>query len=45
MPAIYDMGGLVVVAPGNLLTLGVSITTTAAKFDASLIWEEVSVNS
>lgn len=41
MPAIYDMVGLVVVAPGNLLALGVSASLTAAKVDSTLIWEEI----
>ena len=42
MPATFDLGGVVVVAPGNLVTLGVSATLTSAKIDSTLIWEEVS---
>jgi hypothetical protein len=43
VPALFDMGGLVVVAPGNLVTLGASATTTAAKFDVSLLWAELPI--
>jgi len=41
MPAFYDVGGCVIVAPGNILTLGVSATLTAAKVDSTFIWEEI----
>lgn len=41
MPALYDLAGLVVVAPGNLLALGVSATLTSAKIDSTIVWEEI----
>jgi len=41
MPAFYDLAGSVIVAPGNILTLGVSATLTAAKVDSTFIWEEI----
>jgi hypothetical protein len=46
-PAFFDVGGLIMVAPGNQLVLGSSaITSTGpAKVDMTLIWEEVAVAS
>jgi hypothetical protein len=41
MPALYDVAGLIVMAPGTVLALGVSATLTAAKVDSTLIWEEI----
>jgi hypothetical protein len=41
MPALYDFAGLVVMAPGTVLALGVSATLTSAKVDSTLIWEEI----
>jgi hypothetical protein len=39
----YDIAGLIVCAPGNLVALGGTAALTSATYDASLIWEEVPV--
>lgn len=41
MQGFFDLGGIVVVAPGNQLVLGCSAVLTVGKLDTTLIWEEV----
>lgn len=40
-PSQFDLGGILVVAPGNQLALGGTAALTSATYDASLFWEEV----
>lgn len=42
-PGIFDIGGAIVCAPGNLVALGASAALTSATYDVSMIWEEVNV--
>lgn len=42
-PISFDVAGMIIVAPGNLLALGATAALTSATFDATLIWDEVSV--
>jgi hypothetical protein len=42
-PATIEEAGLIVCVPGNLIALGAAAATTAAKFDISVIWEEVPI--
>lgn len=42
-PISFDIAGMIIVAPGNLLALGATAALTSATFDATLIWDEVSV--
>jgi hypothetical protein len=46
-PALVDIGGLMMVAPGNQVVFGSSAVTSTGpgKVDMTLIWEEVSVSS
>lgn len=36
-----DIGGAVIVTPGNLVALGATAALTSATYDASLVWEEL----
>jgi hypothetical protein len=40
-PGFFDIGGLIVLAPGNQVTLGATAALTSATYDASLIYEEI----
>lgn len=40
-PAIFDVSGLVIVAPGNVVALGGTAALTSATYDFAVIWEEV----
>lgn len=40
-PLHYDIAGMIVCAPGNLVALGGTAALTSATYDASLVWEEV----
>lgn len=42
-PISFDVAGMIIVAPGNLLALGATAALTSATFDATLVWDEVSV--
>lgn len=42
-PLQADIGGALIVVPGNLLALGGTAALTSATYDASLIWEEVAI--
>ena len=44
-PGFVDLGGLIIVAPGNQLTIGASSIAAAASIDSTIIWEEVPVAS
>jgi hypothetical protein len=39
-PVFCDVGGLVIVAPGNMAALGGTAALTSATYDATVIWEE-----
>ena len=40
-PVVFDLAGLVVVAPGNQVALGATAALTSATYDVALIWEEL----
>jgi hypothetical protein len=40
-PAFFDIGGLLVIPPGNQVAVGGSAALTSATFDCSLIFEEL----
>lgn len=40
-PSLFDIGGAVVCAPGNLVALGATAALTSATYDVSMLWEEV----
>ena len=44
-PGMIDLGGLIIVAPGNQLTIGASAVLTSGSIDSTIIWEEVPVAS
>lgn len=39
----FDIAGMIVVAPGNLVALGGTAALTSATYDVSLLWEEVAI--
>jgi hypothetical protein len=41
LPGLYEIAGLVVVAPGNQAALGLTVVPTALTADVALFWEEV----
>lgn len=40
-PGLFDLGGLVVAAPGNQIAVGVTVVPTSLTVDAALYWEEI----
>lgn len=40
-PQVMDLGGAIVLAPGNQIAIGASSALTSAQWDALLAWEEV----
>ena len=40
-PTTFDIAGLVIVVPGNLVALGAAAALTSATWDATLVWEEI----
>ncbi len=40
-PSFFDVGGAVLLAPGNQVALGGSAALTTATYSASIIWEEI----
>lgn len=40
-PSFFDVGGLLVLPPGNQVAIGGSAALTSATFDASIIYEEI----
>lgn len=40
-PAFFDLGGLIILPPGNQVAVGGSAALTSATYDASIIYEEV----
>ncbi len=40
-PTTFDIAGMVIVVPGNLVALGATAALTSATWDATLVWEEV----
>lgn len=40
-PGMFDVGGLVVVAPGNQVALGLTTVPTSTTADVAMYWEEV----
>ncbi len=40
-PTTFDIAGMVIVVPGNLLALGATAALTSATWDATLVWEEI----
>lgn len=40
-PAFFDIGGVLVIPPGNQVAVGGSAALTSATYDASVIWEEL----
>jgi len=43
--SFIDLGGLIIIAPGNQLTVGASAVLGTGLIDSTIIWEEVSVAS
>ncbi len=39
--AMFDIGGIVMAAPGNQIALGLTVVPTSVTVDVSLFWEEV----
>ena len=44
-PALFDVAGMVLLAPGNQVALGGTAALTSATYDASIIWEELPYRS
>ncbi len=42
-PAYFDVAGLIIVVPGNMVALGATAALTSATWDATLVWEEIPV--
>lgn len=42
-PSLFELGGLIVAAPGNQFNVGVSVALTSATYDVAMIWEEILV--
>lgn len=40
-PGFFDIAGLIVIAPGNQVALGLTVALTSATYDAFMIWEEI----
>ena len=40
-PMFFDIGGLVVITPGNQVALGATAALTSATYDVALTWEEL----
>lgn len=40
-PAMFDVGGLIVVPPGNQVALGLTTVPTSVTCDVSMFWEEL----
>ena len=40
-PTTFDIAGMVIVVPGNLVALGATAALTSATWDATLVWEEI----
>ncbi len=40
-PAFFDIAGMVMVVPGNLIALGATAALTSATWDVTLVWEEI----
>lgn len=41
MPSIYDIGGLILAAPGNQIALGMTTVPTGLTCDLAMYWEEI----
>jgi hypothetical protein len=40
-PGMFDIGGIVLAAPGNQIALGLTVVPTSTTVDAALYWEEI----
>lgn len=40
-PGLFDIGGAILIAPGNQVALGATAALTSATWDVTLIWEEL----
>ena len=40
-PAFFDVGGLVVAAPGNQIAVGATVVPTSTTWDLAMYWEEL----
>lgn len=40
-PTFFDVAGLAVAIPGNMIALGATAALTSATYDVSIIWEEI----
>jgi hypothetical protein len=40
-PLMFDIAGLVLIAPGNQVAFGATVALTSATYDVSMIWEEL----
>src|SRR5438105_3338254 len=40
-PTFFDVAGMVIIVPGNMVALGATAALTSATWDATLVWEEI----